>query len=162
MKEKKWTSKWCSFLTKKATSPMLRNKQVKLGNKISFVVAHGTRNANSKKKIHQKAGFNRIPNSKKLGVILRYSRSTENGAPSFRIYGGVRSLNSWWDPPWMWEEGAPFHYTPRLPKNFPKARSSLCKAVDSPKDKLYWGQWNLPSFTLLFLDPNPFLFNQTF
>ena len=78
---------------------MLRNKQVKLGNKISFVVAHGTRNANSKKKIHQKAGFNRIPNSKKLGVILRYSRSTENGAPSFRIYGGVRSLNSWWDPP---------------------------------------------------------------
>ena len=20
----------------------------------------------------------------------------------------------------MWEEGAPFHYTPRLPKNFPK------------------------------------------
>ena len=45
---------------------MLRNKQVKLGNKISFVVAHGTRNANSKKKIHQKAGFNRIPNSKKL------------------------------------------------------------------------------------------------
>ena len=33
---------------------MLRNKQVKLGNKISFVVAHGTRNANSKKKFIKK------------------------------------------------------------------------------------------------------------
>ena len=39
-------------------------------------------------------------------VILRYFRSTENGAPSSHIHGGIRSLNSWWDPPWMWKEGA--------------------------------------------------------
>ena len=28
-------------------------------------------------------------------VILRYSRSTENGAPSSHIHDGVHSLNSW-------------------------------------------------------------------
>ena len=32
------------------------------------------------------------------GVILRYSRRTENGSPSSHIHGGVRSLNSWWGP----------------------------------------------------------------
>ena len=52
-------------------------------------------------------------------VILRYFRSKENDVFSSHIHGGVRSLNSWWDLPWMWEERAPFHYTPRLPKNFP-------------------------------------------
>ena len=29
-----------------------------------------------------------------IGVILRYSRSTENGAYSSHIHGGVRLLNS--------------------------------------------------------------------
>ena len=51
-------------------------------------------------------------------VILRYLRSIENCAPSSYIHGGVHSLNSWWDPPWIWEEGTPFLCTPRVPKNF--------------------------------------------
>ena len=33
------------------------------------------------------------------GVILRYSRSTENGAPSSHIHGKVHSLNSRYGPP---------------------------------------------------------------
>ena len=52
-------------------------------------------------------------------VILRYSRSKENGALSSHIHGEIHSLNSWWGLPWMWEEGVPFHYTSGLPKNFP-------------------------------------------
>ena len=44
-----------------------------------------------------------------IWVILRYSRNMKNGAPFSHIHA----------PSWMWEEGAPFHYTPRLPKNFP-------------------------------------------
>ena len=51
-------------------------------------------------------------------VILRYFRSIENCAPSSYIHGGVHSLNSWWDPPWIWKEGPPFLCTPRVPKNF--------------------------------------------
>ena len=51
-------------------------------------------------------------------VILRYFRSIENCAPSSYIHGGVHSLNSWWDPPWIWEKGTPFLCTPRVSKNF--------------------------------------------
>ena len=54
-----------------------------------------------------------------LGVILRYSRSIENDTPFSHIHDRVRSLNSLWDPPWMWEEGASFLCTPRVPKYFP-------------------------------------------
>ena len=70
-------------------------------------------------------------------VILRYSRSMENGAPSSHIHGGVRSLNSWWGPPWMWEEGAPFHYTPGLPKNFPVVWFEITLHTRSLKMSLY-------------------------
>ena len=62
-------------------------------------------------KIHNIASSNR--------VILRYSWSTENGASSSHIHGGVCLLNSWWDLSWMWEERASFHYTAELSKNFP-------------------------------------------
>ena len=54
-----------------------------------------------------------------LWVILRYSRSIENNTPFSHIHDRVRSLNSLWDPPWMWEEGASFLCTPRVPKYFP-------------------------------------------
>ena len=56
----------------------------------------------------------------KKWIILRYSWNTENGTPSSHIHVGIRLLNSWWGPPWMWEKGELFHHIPGLPKNFPK------------------------------------------
>ena len=55
-----------------------------------------------------------------------YSWSMENGAPSSHIHGKVRSLNSMWGLSWMWEERAPFHYTPGLPKNFSGWGEAFC------------------------------------
>ena len=44
----------------------------------------------------------------------------KNGAPSSHIHGGIRLLNSWFGPSWIWEDEASFHHIPELPKNFPK------------------------------------------
>ena len=41
-------------------------------------------------------------------LILRYSRSTENGAPSSHIYGGPQHEFNERAPPWIWEDGALF------------------------------------------------------
>ena len=55
----------------------------------------------------------------KKWVILRYSRSTENGASSSHIHDEICLLNSWWGPPWMWEEGALFFHASGVSKYFP-------------------------------------------
>ena len=64
--------------------------------------------------------------------ILRYSQSTENGAPSSYIHGRVRSLNLWWGLPWMWEEWVLFYYTPGIPKNFPVGRRRKVRKRKEP------------------------------
>ena len=51
-------------------------------------------------------------------VILRYSRSTENGVLSSYIHDGVHLLNSWWGSSWMWEKGTSFLHISEVPKNF--------------------------------------------
>ena len=41
-------------------------------------------------------------------------------APSSHMNGGSHKLNSWWDPPFMWDEGAYIYGTPGVSNNFPK------------------------------------------
>ena len=45
-------------------------------------------------------------------------------ASSSHMNGGSHKLNSWWDPPFMWEEETRIYGTPGVPNNFPKFRTN--------------------------------------